>query len=430
MTTLGGSLVRFVHSADLHLDSPFSGIRGNAPEQIAATLYDATFNAYENIIELCITERVNALLIAGDVYDGADRSLIAQRKFIYGLQRLDSAGIQSFVCHGNHDPLDGWEARLDYPSLCHRFGAEFEAIPVFPDDPERAVVHGISYPRRDVFDNLVAQLGIVDNGPYSIGLLHANVGGNADHASYAPCTLNDLALSGIDYWALGHVHTRQVLSEERPTAVYPGNPQGRHPNESGARGVYLVDVDEHGHVNLDFRPMDTVRWERLILDIGSSETEQALLDQLHELVQHAVAGADGRSIVVRITLRGRGPMHNSLKTSQFSPDRLVEQINDEWADQKPFLWCERIVDETASEFDRAKRLEGSDFISDLLHMRDQSRNDDELLKRLSTGLDSLYSHRQYGQYLNESIPIGDELVSLIDEAEAMAVDLLTGEDES
>ena len=130
---------RFIHAADLHLDSPFTGIRAAAPENVASALYSATFDSYRNIIDLCISEGVDALLVAGDIYDGADRSLRAQRAFIDGLRNLDAAGIRSFVCHGNHDPLDGWEARLSYPDGCHRFDPDFEAVPLFPDEPDRAL---------------------------------------------------------------------------------------------------------------------------------------------------------------------------------------------------------------------------------------------------------------------------------------------------
>ena len=170
------TLLRFVHAADLHLDSPFKGLRDAAPEGISGEISNATFRTYDNIIDLCIGERVAALLVAGDVYDGAERSLRAQRKFIEGLERLDEQGIRSFVCHGNHDPLDGWEARLAYPALCHRFAREWEHVPVFPEDPARAVVHGISYPKSDVRDNLALGLGNVTPAGFSIGLLHANVG--------------------------------------------------------------------------------------------------------------------------------------------------------------------------------------------------------------------------------------------------------------
>ena len=419
--------IRFVHAADLHLDSPFVGIKAVAPENVARALHDATFAAYENIIELCIDESVDALLVAGDVYDSADRSLRAQLKFVDGLKRLDDAGIRSFVCHGNHDPLDGWEARLDYPPRCTRFGEDFEAVPVFEHEPERAVVHGISYPTRDVYDNLVPRLGTVDPNTFSIGLMHANVEGNADHAAYAPCSLADLVFSGISYWALGHVHTRQVLSDLSPTVVYPGNSQGRHPNEPGARGVYLVDVDDDGTVNLDFRAVDTVRWERPALDISEMATEQDLIDGLHQGMEAALEGSTGRSVVIRIALSGRGPLHGSLRQPNFI-EGVVDTLNDEWANRSPFAWCERIEDETAPPFNREERVEGSDFLSEVLKTADRAKEDPEMLARLRGGLDDLYRHRRYRKHVSEDAPDEDDLSPLIDEAESIVIDLLAGDD--
>ena len=379
--------IRFVHAADLHLDSPFTGLKAAAPENVANALVNATFDAFENIINLCIAEEADALLVAGDVYDGADRSLRAQLKFVEGLKKLDAQGIRSFVCHGNHDPLDGWQARLDYPHSCHRFGPDFEVVPVFSGDPDRAVIHGISYPRRDVTENLVHRIDKVDRGPFSIGLLHANVSNDPNHAAYAPCSLDDLAGSGIDYWALGHVHTRQVLGEREPAVVYPGNPQGRHPNEVGPRGVYLVEVDNGGNVGLDFRPMDTVRWARLDSDIGAFETEQELLDALHERIQGVLDGADGRSVVVRMTLTGRGELNRTLRRPNSIED-LVEEINREWAERSPFAWCERIEDASSSPYDREARLKGSDFLAEVLRTADRAKTDpptDAELQRAKNG---------------------------------------------
>ena len=419
--------IRFVHAADLHLDSPFVGIKAVAPQNVARALHDATFAAYENIIELCIDESVDALLVAGDVYDSADRSLRAQLKFVDGLKRLDEAGIRSFVCHGNHDPLDGWEARLDYPPGCTRFGEDFEAVPVFEHEPGRAVVHGISYPTRDVYDNLVPRLGTVDPNTFSIGLMHANVEGNADHAAYAPCSLADLVFSGISYWALGHVHTQQVLSDRSPTVVYPGNSQGRHPNETGARGVYLVDVDDDGTVNLDFRAVDTVRWERPVLDISDMATEQDLIDGLHQGMEAALESSTGRSVVVRITLSGRGPLHGSLRQPDFI-EGVVDTLNGEWSQRSPFAWCERIEDETAPPFNREERVGGSDFLSEVLKTADRAKVDPEMLARLRGGLDDLYRHRRYSKHVSGDAPDENDLSPLIDEAESIVVDLLAGDD--
>ena len=414
--------IRFVHAADLHLDSPFTGLKAAAPADVANALYHATFDAYENIINLCISEQVDALLVAGDVFDGTDRSLRAQLKFVEGLKKLDTQGIRSFVCHGNHDPLDGWQARLDYPPGCRRFGPEWEAVPVF-EDPDRALIHGISYRKRDVTENLALRLGNVDPGPFSIGLVHGNVGNNPEHGAYAPCSLDDLAQSGVHYWALGHVHTRQVLNEREPTVVYPGNPQGRHPNETGARGVYLVEVDDGGNVGLDFRPMDTVRWARLDSDIAALDTEQDLLDALHKGMQALLDGADGQSVVVRVRLTGRGELNRKLRRPNMIED-LVEAINGEWAERSPFVWCERIEDASASPFDREARLKGSDFLAEVLRTADRSKTDPELLAGLGTGLSDLYQHHRFRSYLSNSAPNEEEIAGLVEEAESMIVNLL------
>ena len=417
------ALLRFVHAADLHLDSPFTGIRSAAPENVAQALYRATFEAYEKIVDLCIDEGVDALLVAGDVYDGADRSLRAQQAFIRGLQRLDEAGVRSFVCHGNHDPLNGWEAQLVYPDSCHRFGADWEAVPVIEDDPDRAVVHGISYPQQVVDRNLVSDLGTVEPGPFSIGLLHANVGDKPGHAPYAPCSLDDLERTGIDYWALGHVHTREEMRRQSPAVVYPGNPQGRHVNETGARGVYLVEVDGD-EIRLDFRPMDTVRWERIEVDVNDVESDQELHDNLSRRVQDTLETADGRCLVVRITLTGRSPLHRTMRQADYLEDVRESILNAEFAGQSQFSWCERIDDQTASPIDRDELLKGSDFLAEVLSTSERAKLDPEVLAKLQGRLADLYQHQRYRRYLDAYGPSDDDLVALLDGAESLTVDLL------
>ena len=208
---------------------------------------------------------------------------------------------------------------------------------MFPEEPKRATVCGVSYPTREVRENLTPHFA--ETGPgqgFTIGLLHANVGGNRDHDSYAPCTVSDLANTGFDYWALGHVHTRQTLRETGPAIVYPGNPQGRHPNEPGARGVYLVEVDDHGVAQLDFRPMDVVRWETLSLDIGPLETEQDLIHAVSDLAEDALAEAQGRSVVARLEFAGRGALHRWLRSESTAED-LREHA------QRPLYWPGQLV---------------------------------------------------------------------------------------
>lgn len=416
--------LRFVHSADLHLDSPFLGLRASAPAGVAEILREATFAAYENIIDLCIRERVDALFVAGDVYDSSDRSLRAQLRFREGLQRLSDAGIRSFICHGNHDPLDGWEAGLDLPPGCHRFGPKVERVPFDPADPARGSVYGVSYPTRDIRHSLVPGFGQVDD-EFSIGLLHANVGGDPSHESYSPCSAEELAATGIDYWALGHVHTRRVLRESGPAIVYPGNPQGRHLSETGARGVYLVEAGEFGAPRLEFRAMDTVRWRREELRIDTLRDDQALLDALDALMENAVDESEGRHTVVRIELTGRGDVHEAIQRPGYLGDALA-QLNRTWTSQSPFAWCDRIVPLTGPRFDRDAAREAGDFLAELLAIAEVAAVDPDLVAEISEELRALYHHDRAKKYLKAQLPEGEAVRTLVAAAEALCIDQLAG----
>ena len=415
---------RFVHAADLHLDSPFKGIQTVAPANVHARLMDATFLAYDRIIDLCLSEQVDALLVAGDIYDAADRSLKAQLRFVDGLKRLDAAGIRSFVCHGNHDPLNGWQANLRFPDSCHQFGAEVERVELDPARPGLATVHGVSYPERDVKHSLVPGFGRVDGATFSVGLLHANVGGNPQHGSYSPCSVEDLRATGIDYWALGHVHTRQVLNQRGPVVVYPGNPQGRHPVETGERGVYLVDVSADREVRLSFRDVSVVRWAQVGIPIDNLETEQELVDAVDSGVARAF-DADERDVVCRVAITGRGPLYSATRKPDFA-GTMQERINDAWSRGAPFGWCERVEVNTKPAFAREEQRRAGDFVGDLLRLVDEIQADPAQLASLREELGPLYGHVRAKKYLGSSLPGDEELGSLLADAEALALEQLLG----
>jgi len=411
---------KFVHAADLHLDSPFDGKFKDATD-IATELRKATFRAFESIIGLCVDEQVDALLIAGDVYDGAARSLGAQLRFRDGLQRLADAGIRAFVCHGNHDPLDGWGAKITFPPNVVRFGKQVSSEPMDPEDPLSPMIYGISYPTRDVRDNLVSRFPAPENGRYCIGLLHANVGANTEHELYAPCSIKDLVDTGYDYWALGHVHTRAVLSEAAPVIAYPGNPQGRHINEMGPRGAYLVEVDEQGGTKIEFHALDETRWERINISIEDFVDEQALLDAVDQQVEATLAATDGRSLIYRLNFHGRGPVHAALARSDFIED-LRERVNAKFAVGVGFAFCERMEDGSAAEVDRDALRDGQDLLGDLLKLIDEAGADDgAVMESLRVELAVLYDHRTAVRYLDlESLAL-DEVIA---DAERLLVDEL------
>lgn len=407
--------LRFVHAADLHLDSPFHGMRHRAPAEVADALKQATFDAYDRIVDLCIREEAQALLIAGDVYDGADRGLRSQLKFIQGLERLDRAGIHSFVCHGNHDPLDGISARLALPERCHQFGVEIESVSL--GNGSRATVYGMSYARAEMREDLTPHFQRRPDDDFTIGLLHANVGGLDEHENYAPCTVDALTRSGMDYWALGHVHARMVLRDHSPAIVYPGNSQGRHANEDGSRGVYIVDVDHNNLPALTYEPVCSVRWETATVDIGGLEGEQELLHALHDAAQALLDSAAGCAVVCRMRVTGRGDLHQFLHRDG-SLDDLREQLNEDLTRRTPFLWCERISVETAPRFDRAERLQSGDFLADVLALVDELRaNPDELRNLVHPAIDPLYETSRARNYVRDLKPDGADLQQLLQEAE-------------
>ena len=340
---------RFVHAADLHIDSPFEGL-AQVDDAMAERLWASTFEAYTNLVDLCISEQAGFLVIAGDVYDGADRGVRAQRRFGEGLGRLADAGIPSFIAHGNHDPLDRWTVRTALPDAAHVFGPEPEwAEARDPHGELFARLQGVSYPTRVVDENLAARFTPPRAGDdaFTIGVLHCNVGGNPAHDNYAPCTLEDLAGSGLDYWALGHVHSpaERVLRQRAPTVVYPGNTQGRHPNESGPRGAMIVDVDAGGDVSTRFVPLDVLRWETLSIDISGLREIDDLLDAIAGEIETVRAGARGRDLVCRVRLTGRGAIHDSLRLPGVA-EEVGEEVQTQASAAAGLTWIAEVRDDT------------------------------------------------------------------------------------
>ena len=403
---------RFVHAADLHIDSPFKGLLKYEP-RIAQRLKEATFEAYEKLIDLCIAQNVNFLVIAGDVYDGADRSVQAQMRFRDGLARLHEYGIQSFVVHGNHDPLDGRLSRIRMPESAHTFGPEPEWVTASIAGTSVAQIQGISYPTQEVHDNLALKFAPPSEGLFSIGLLHCNVGGIAEHDNYAPCTIEDLSGTGIDYWALGHVHTRQTLKPANPVIAYPGNLQGRQPNESGARGALIVDVDESGRTTSTFEPLDVVRWESLSVSIDGLSDLDALLDAAHVVIDEERVRAGGRDLICRISLTGRGPLHGDLSAENAIPD-LSDELRSSYAATTPFVWVERISDRTGPQIDIDALTDRDDFVGAVMKRSIAVLEEDSSETKLRDSLSNVLAQRRFSGILE--MPDDPQLADIVDAA--------------
>lgn len=367
--------LRFAHLADLHLDTPFRGLSAVHPE-LARELRDASLSAWDDAVDQCIVEQVDFVVIAGDVYDDEVAGVRAQLRFVHGLERLAWSGIPSFVVHGNHDPAGGrWPAVSNWPEGVTVFGHEaVRTAPVMRHGETIALVHGVSYRQRHEEANLALGFARAPDDVFQLGLLHANVGDVPGHGRYAPCTLHDLVRAGLDYWALGHVHDRRVLNAADPVVAYPGNLQARHPNEKGAKGFLVVDVEPGAAPRSSFLPSDRWRFYEVVVDMGAEagrriDSVAALQAELHRHALAHVQEADGRGAIVRGSVTGASSLHDAFSRTG-AGEGLLAALRDSAPER---VWWERLRIASRPEFDRAERVRAGDFLADLLLRSERSK---------------------------------------------------------
>ena len=346
----------FVHAADLHLDSPLRSL--SAGEPLAGILRAATFGAFEQIVSLCLERKAELLVLSGDLFDARDRSVRARLALRAGLEKLDQGGVRTFIVHGNHDPLTEDVKALALPPSVHVFGTKWEEVVVRRGDAVLCRVQGISYPQEKMTTDLSHYFK--RKGPeLTIAALHCNLSafpGHVHHANYAPCSPSDLGDRGLDYWALGHVHNHGET--ELPgggVAVYPGNPQGRHPKEAGPKGCVVVEVDGM-RTTRTFVPVDQVRWHEVPVDIAPAATIDALVEQVVAQVVatcEAAAAAEERALkahAVRVTLEGAGPLHAEVVGKEALAE-LERVFRDALAARSPPVALEWLVERTRPALD-------------------------------------------------------------------------------
>ena len=357
--------VRFIHCADLHLDTPFRGL-ASVDEERARALNSATFDSYANIIDLALREEVDFVVIAGDVYDSADRSLRAQFRFRDGLKRLADHGIRSFVACGNHDPLNGWSNSLEWPELVHTFGGKHvDVCQVTREGETVATVHGTSFPKEAVREDLSTRFEPPDRSVPSVAVLHANVGGDTRHDPYSPTTVDELSSKGFTYWALGHVHAYHILKADGPAIVYPGCPQSRQPNETGPKGCCLVTITDGGAPDIRFVPTDTVRYHRGTVDISNCDSIDAIQRAVVETCRSVSESSEGRHLVVRLSATGRTPLHGELMRGEAFVD-LSEAVRADLAAREPWIWLEKLSPDTRGSYDVDELRQQQDFAGDII----------------------------------------------------------------
>lgn len=310
--------MKFLHAADIHLDSPLRGLRrydGAPVEQIQS----ATRRAFINMIDFACSEAVDFVLLAGDLYDVDWKDYNTGLFFNQQMSRLREAEIPVFIVFGNHDAGNRITRQLRLPDNVTEFSQEQPETKVL--EHLGVAIHGQSFANQSVTDDISAAYPNALSGYFNIGLLHTSLNGRPGHANYAPCTMPSLLSHGYDYWALGHVHKREILHEQ-PWVVFPGNLQGRHARETGSKGCTLVKI-EKGQTSLSHLPIDVFRWEICKLDVSKITHAEDLLVQAREMVTEKLENADGRALALRFILDGASSVHNELHSHS---DRWINEI--------------------------------------------------------------------------------------------------------
>jgi DNA repair exonuclease SbcCD nuclease subunit len=416
---------KFIHAADIHLDSPMRGLEAYEGAPVGA-LRGATRQAFERLIELALREEVEFVLFSGDLFDGDWKDYNTGLFFVAQLRRLSDAHIRVFITHGNHDAASRMTRSLKLPELVEVF-PHTRARVVKLDDLEVAI-HGQSFGTQAVTDDLSMAYPAPIPGYFNIGMLHTCLEGAEGHEPYAPCKLGNLVARGYDYWALGHVHKREILHTD-PYVAYPGNLQGRHARELGEKGCLLVTVDEGRVQEVQFQAVDVVRWEHCLVDVSAAQTPDECLQCVSRALSAALKRVDDRYLAARVELVGRTSAHTALQARREHWRNECLSLANGLSDT---LWIEKVRISTQSVVTRSRTTASDDPMSALISGLETLQNDPQSLEQLSSILSALNNKLPPELRDGEdaiALTSSEYLVSILPEVQQLLLDRLqqTGE---
>ncbi|MHC8521464.1 metallophosphoesterase family protein [Rossellomorea sp. H39__3] len=325
--------IRFLHAADLHLDSPFKGLK-NLPAARFKNIQGSTFASFERLIDEALKREVDFVLISGDLFDEEDRSIRAQARLVQQFDRLEGKGIPVFIIHGNHDHLGGFRVQLDMPPHVHIFSDKPEWKHLRTKEGADVSIAGFSYGSRHIHERMIPITQRQRATGIRIALLHGSEGSiEADHEPYAPFTIKELVGKGYHYWALGHIHKRQILHKD-PYIVYPGNIQGRHRKETGPKGCYEVEM-EGDRTELTFIPVQEVEWVQKSVSLDGVTRFGELYNRIREAVDSC------GEAMIELRLEGKGSLGEE-EWRRIQNGEVLDTIQSAMEDEQGIKWVHRV----------------------------------------------------------------------------------------
>ncbi|WP_456271921.1 metallophosphoesterase family protein [Bacillus sp. AK031] len=353
--------ITFIHTADLHLDSPFKGLK-HLPEELFQRVRNSTFLSFERIVDKALELRVDFVIISGDLYDEEDRSIRAQARLKKQFERLQQEGIAVFVIHGNHDYLGNQWSHLKMPENVKVFRSDVEEAVCLTKSGAEVRLHGFSYDTRHVHQRKIGEYppAATNDDCFHIGILHGSLAGEASaHEPYSPFTLTELKEKNYHYWALGHIHVRQALSEE-PPVIYPGNIQGRHRKETGAKGCYAVTIMEE-ETTMEFVETQEIVWETASISLDNISELSEVFEVCRTVVENQ---RRDKGVFLEIQFTDTEKLNEDIQY-KIQNGELLEAFQDGEEHQGKFVWTHSIKMVNDSQFELPGGQET--FFTELIH---------------------------------------------------------------
>lgn len=363
--------MKFIHAADIHLDTPLQGLVHYAGAPVNE-IRNATRRAFEKLLDAALAHQVDFVIIAGDLYDVGLKSFESALFFNQQMTRLKDAGIDVYLIHGNHDAASKLIKQLRPPANVHVFRSnepqtfrrDLLHLPV--------AIHGQSFATPEITDDLGANYPAPVPNAFNIGVLHTNLSGISEHANYAPCSLDTLRNKGYQYWALGHVHNRQIFSSD-PYIIFPGNIQGRHGKEPGEKSCELVTVSDAGAVSIETIPTSVLLWREVEIDASDCQTADDLYEKLPALFRKLVSESHERVTALRVRIAGSSEAHTELNRDPEVVRNEAMSLANEFGNG--LLWIERVQVATTARIDRQTLLSRDDPVGEVMRTLAALRED-------------------------------------------------------
>lgn len=383
----------FLHSADIHLGS-IPHINTEGSKELKDFINRAVYSAFNKIVQYAIEYKVDFIIIAGDLYDSEFRSVESRKTFYEGSLLLLENNIDVYLARGNHDALGGEKSLFKLPSNVHQFRSDIpEGFNIIKNNVLVAKVIGQSYRGKWERRKLHQNYGDLADTEFNIGVLHTGLEGN--NPNYVPCTISELKeVQNINYWALGHIHTNDVIIRDKTIVIYPGIPQGRDMNEEGICGCYLIDVDNNNNFEYKFLETSLIEWKKVNVDLSNYNPEN--INDLEEIIidigETVILKGDIKGYAVRWIIKGHTSLNSVLREDEENTIAyLLENLNSYFLEKTPFLVSDSIIIKSLNEIDELDiKLENNEIFNELQNIFNKLNTEEEHREKIFDNLGNIF----------------------------------------